>query len=150
MVTHGSRRGLTCVAPDGAEIAGARVDGSGTPNLPFTGGLQQFLGPGGVFAGQRWIVNVSFDSPAFICGEKRPFRAFTFPTGFSLRAYPRIDSRSSADLDFSDLRPLKLFPAQRNPKDPSMLTFKYQLGPTEGLIDARLQDDGTVVFFRRK
>ena len=113
-------------------------------------GCLLYLGALSTPSGERRLVNLTFDRPAFICGAKRPFDAQTMPTGMSFRRYDLVASRSSADFDFSDLRPLKLFPAQRDPQDPSLLTFKYELGLTDGLIDARLQNDGTMVFARRK
>lgn len=101
--------------------------------------------PGG---GQR-LLHLSFDGPAFVWGTKKPFRVISYPTHWSLRTYAPIESDSSAGLDYADLRPFKIFPAQRDPNDSSHLTIVYQFGPDQGIIDARLDNAGRLSLSRR-
>jgi hypothetical protein len=100
--------------------------------------------------GEQRLIHVSFDGPAFVWGAKKPFRVISYPTHWSLRKYTPVESDSSASLDYSDLRPFKLFPAQHDQNDPSHLTMVYQFGPDTGTIDARLDDAGQVTLSRRK
>ena len=108
-----------------------------------------FLGPIQSPSGQQHLLLLTFDGPAFIWGGKKIFHATTYPTHASWSAYDPVFSRSSAGLDFSDPRPLSIFGAQRDAKDPSHLTIVYQFGPDKGIIDARLDDAGKIVLARQ-
>ncbi|MFI5378821.1 MAG: hypothetical protein ACHRHE_05970 [Tepidisphaerales bacterium] len=99
--------------------------------------------------GEQRLIHLSFDGPAFVWGGKSPFRIVSYPTHWSLRAYTPVESDSSAGLDYSDLRPFKIFPAQRDPKNPSHLTMVYQFGPDKGTIDVRLDNAGQLTLSRR-
>ena len=108
-----------------------------------------YLGPLTTPSGQQRLIHLSFDGPAFVWGTKKPFRVTSYPTHWSLRQYTPVESDLSAGLNYADLRPFKIFSAQRDPNDPSHLTMVYQFGPDNGTIDARLDNAARLDLTRR-
>jgi hypothetical protein len=101
-------------------------------------------------AGERRLVTLSFDGPAFLFDQPRPFIAGSYRVNWAGKLGDYSGSRLSCP-GFAPPpdRPIRFYAGQPDLIDASRFTIAAKIGEGDALIDGRLNDDDTITLSLR-
>ncbi len=94
-------------------------------------------------SGLNRLTMVTFDAPAFLCDQPRPFRVFANAEGLGSWV-------ACANFAPPPDQPVRLYAGQPDPIDPARFTIPVKIGDADSLIEGRLCDDETITLTWRE